>query len=141
MNQLTLLGRVGKDPEVKTVGDNTVCNFSIATSRKWKDADGEQQEKTIWHNCSLWGKSGDVFTKHVKKGDGILVQGEQDNYEYEKDGNKRYGSRVNVRMWEFVPTRKDGSSGDSNSGADDGAGDKGSESSTKAKADDDDLPF
>ena len=55
MNKVFILGNVGRDPELRnTASGNAVCNFSVATSEKWKDKSGEKHERTEWHNIVLW---------------------------------------------------------------------------------------
>ena len=57
-NRVTLLGRLGKDAEVKAIGGSTVANFSLATDRRWKDkASGEAKKETDWHRVSVWGRT------------------------------------------------------------------------------------
>ena len=69
VNKAILIGRLGKDPELKyTPGGKAVCNFSLATSEKWKDQSGEVQEKTEWHRCLAWGKIAENAAKWLSKG-------------------------------------------------------------------------
>lgn len=102
-NQATLVGNLGKDPEVKTLpnGDK-VANFTIATSETWKDKQGQKQERTVWHNIVCWRGLAEVVEKYVKKGDRVLVTGRIDNRSYDKqDGTKGYISEIvadNLRM-------------------------------------------
>jgi single-strand DNA-binding protein len=79
LNKAILIGNVGSDPEIRTVGTGgKVANFSLATSRTWNDQSGTKQEKTEWHRCVVWnaGKTGsglaDVVERYVKKGEKIL---------------------------------------------------------------------
>jgi len=103
MNKATLIGRIGKDPETKTVGSNTVTTFSLATSEKWTNKDtGEAKEETQWHKCQAWGVIGEVIAKHHKKGDRIAVEGKIVYQTYEKDGEKRYVTRINIKGFDFV---------------------------------------
>lgn len=102
-NQATLVGNLGKDPEIKTVpnGDK-VANFSIATSETWKDKSGQKQERTVWHNIVCWRGLAEIVEKYVKKGDRVLVTGRIDNRSYDKqDGTKGYISEIvadNLKM-------------------------------------------
>ena len=93
-NHVDLIGRAGKDPEIKTVGENgtKVAEFSLATNNYWKDANGERQEKTQWHSLIAWRGIADICEKYVKKGSLISVTGsiEYDSYE------NREGHRVNI---------------------------------------------
>ena len=102
INQVTLLGRVGKDPEIRYTKDNqAVAMFSIATSEKWKDKDGKTQENTTWHNVQAWEKQADLVEKYVKKGDLLFVQGK---IKYtEKDG-KHYTAVV-IQNMQFLSSK------------------------------------
>jgi len=77
INKTILLGRVGKDPEVRAMNSgDKVANFSIATSESWKDkATGEKKEKTEWHNIVVWGGLVSIVENYVKKGSRIYVEG------------------------------------------------------------------
>ena len=60
LNQVTLIGRLGQDAELKGVKGTPLAKFSVATTERYKDKSGEYQEKTEWHRCNLWGKTGDA---------------------------------------------------------------------------------
>lgn len=91
INRVTLIGNVGKDPEIRTAGDNNVANFSLATSETYKDKSGNKQTNTEWHNITIWGKLADVVEKYVKKGDRLFLEGKISYRSYDdKDGVKRY---------------------------------------------------
>lgn len=96
MNKVILIGRVGKDPEVRTIDNgNTVANFSIATSESYKDkTTGEKKEVTEWHNVVLWGKIAEIAQQYVKKGDLISIVGKNRTRSWEKDGVTRYTTEV-----------------------------------------------
>lgn len=96
-NKVILAGRLGKDPETKQVGENTVTNFSLATNRRWKNKEGEKQEATDWHNIVIWGGQAKVAQDYLKKGSECLVVGELRTRSYDdKDGIKRYVTEVFV---------------------------------------------
>ena len=88
MNKVTLLGRVGKDPEVKSLDWGKVANFSLATDESYKDKNGDKVEKSEWHyiNCKM--QLADVVERYVMKGNRVLVDGKIQSREYEKDGVK-----------------------------------------------------
>ena len=89
VNKVILLGRVGKEPEIRQVGDNKVANFSIATSEKFKDKAGNKVENTEWHNVVFWGKQAELIEQYVHKGDELYIEGSIKTETYEKDGEKR----------------------------------------------------
>lgn len=111
MNRVTLMGRIGKDPETKTFDNGSVTSFSLATSETFKDKQGERQTKTEWHNVSFWGKQGEVVSKYFKKGDPILLEGKVSYREYEKDGQKKYITEIIGQSFEFISNSNNGTKG------------------------------
>lgn len=109
VNKAILMGRLGKDPELKYTPNGTaVCNFSIATSRKWKGQDGQKQEATTWHNIVAWGKTAEVIKEYFVKGQEIHIMGRIDNRSYEaKDGTTKYISEVIVAEFSFTGSKSD----------------------------------
>lgn len=103
MQQITVFGRVGKEPESKTYNDFQFTKFSVAASRKVKGEDF-----TAWYNVTAFGKTGDVIKKYVHRGDRIVVSGQLEIREYDReDGTK--GNSINIRMQDFslVETKKE----------------------------------
>ena len=90
LNKVQLIGRTGKDPEVKHLDSGQiVASFSLATTENFKDKSGERKEKTEWHNCQAWGKLGEIIEKYLTKGKLIFVEGKIQYREYEnKEGQK-----------------------------------------------------
>lgn len=70
LNKCMLIGRVGRDPETKTVGDNTLASFSVATSFKFKE-----KETTEWHQVTAWSKLGEIAQQILHKGDRVYIEG------------------------------------------------------------------
>jgi single-strand DNA-binding protein len=110
VNKVIILGRVGKDPEVREVSSGVkVANFSIATSEKWKDkTTGEQKEQTEWHNCQAWRGLAEVIGKYVKKGDMIYVDGKMKTRKYEKDGVTHYATDIIVDNMTMCGGKREG---------------------------------
>ena len=103
INQITLLGRVGKDPEVRNLeSGSTVADLSLATSRRYKDKQGEPREETQWHNIVLWGKLAELAESYVKKGDQISIIGEVRYEEWEKDGQNHRTTKITAEKLIFV---------------------------------------
>ena len=97
LNKVFLVGRLGKDPEIRFSGDgNAIANFSIATNETWKNKEGNQQEKTDWHNIVVFGASAEKYIQpYVKKRTLVSVEGKLQTRDWEdKDGNKRYTTEV-----------------------------------------------
>lgn len=96
LNKVQLIGRVGKDPEVRyaTNGD-AIANFTVATSERYKDKQtGEAVEKTEWHNVSAFRRLGEIVGEYVKKGALIYIEGKIQTRKYEKDGIERYATSI-----------------------------------------------
>ena len=98
VNKAILLGNLGRDPEIRSMQSGSkMANFSIATSKRWKDRNTqEQKEKTSWHNIVVFGDGlVDIVEKYVKKGSKIYVEGELQTRKWQdKDGNDRYTTEV-----------------------------------------------
>lgn len=117
INKQQIMGRLGKDPEVKTVGDTQVATVSVAVSEKWKDKKGEQQERTEWFEVNFWGKDAENIQRFFKKGDGIYVEGPTQTRTYDdKDGVKRYRTSVRAQYWTFPDGKAKGGSGGDDAG-------------------------
>ena len=87
LNRTTLIGRLGADPRIVTFPDGSKCaNFSLATSMKWKDAQGALKEETEWHYIVVYGKVADIVEQYVRKGDLLFVEGRGRTRKY-NDGN------------------------------------------------------
>jgi single-strand DNA-binding protein len=96
-NHVQLIGRLGRDPEVRYTTDGTaVASFSVATDESWKDKSGEKHTETEWHNCVAWRKLGEICGEYLKKGSLVFVEGKLKSREYEaKEGGKK-------KVWEVV---------------------------------------
>ena len=96
VNEVTLLGTVGKDPVLKEIGsENKVANFSLATGKSYKDKQDQWQEKTTWHNIQVWNKLAEKAVKSITVGTMVFIKGEISNREYDdKDGNKRHITEI-----------------------------------------------
>lgn len=144
VNKVILIGRLGKDPELKyTQGGRAVANFSVATNERWKGQDGQKQESTTWHNIVAWGKQAEVMKEYLSKGQQVYIEGRIDNRSYDdKDGNKKYISEVVVQNFQFIGSRGDsgGGSGGGDS-ASSGPPDSAPPPPSGEASDDDDLPF
>jgi single-strand DNA-binding protein len=95
-NSVQLIGRLGKDPEVKEFGTNKKASFSIATTDSYKNQKGEKVEDTQWHNIIIWGKLATVAEKYLKKGQEVVVEGKLVHRAYESEGEKKYITEINV---------------------------------------------
>jgi single-strand DNA-binding protein len=91
LNKVLLLGNLGRDPEVRyTSSGKAVASFTLATSQRWKDQDGNEQERTEWHRVVAWGRLGEICGEFLSKGRQIFVEGRIQSREWEdQDGNRR----------------------------------------------------
>ena len=98
VNKVILLGNLGRDPEIRsTQSGSKMATFSMATSKRWKDKNTqEQRDKTSWHNIVVFGDGlVDIVEKYVKKGSKIYVEGELQTRKWQdQDGNDRYTTEV-----------------------------------------------
>lgn len=123
LNKAILIGNVGSDPEVRTVGNGgRVASFSLATGRVWSDQSGAKQEKTEWHKCVVWnnkaGSLADVVEKYVKKGERVYVEGEIEYRQWQdKEGQTRYTTEIKVRELMLLGGRSGGAGGDDSEGS------------------------
>lgn len=108
LNQVSLIGRVGKDPEIKQFDNgNKVAKFTLATSEKYKDKDGNKQEKTEWHSIAIWGKLADVVENYVKRGRLLYLSGKITYREYENNGQKKYFTEIIVSQMTMLGGKGD----------------------------------
>ena len=103
LNKVTLIGNLGKDPEIRSLGSSgdRVASFSLATSETWKDkATGERKEATEWHNVSVYNQNlVKVIEGYVKKGSKLYIEGQLKTRKWkDKDDNDRYTTDIDVRM-------------------------------------------
>ena len=91
LNKVLLLGNIGRDPEVRyTASGKAVATFTLATSQRWRDQDGNDQERTEWHRIVAWGRLGEICGEYLSKGKQIFIEGRIQSREWEdQDGNKR----------------------------------------------------
>ena len=103
LNRVQLIGRLGKDPETRfTPKGSKVCSFSMAVDRHWRGADGETKEATDWFNVEAWGRLGEVCQEYLGKGRLVYVEGRLQTDQYEKDGEKRYFTKVVAQQMQML---------------------------------------
>ncbi|OJX48206.1 MAG: hypothetical protein BGO78_13115 [Chloroflexi bacterium 44-23] len=105
LNKVQLIGRLGKDPEVRTTsGGSKVCNFSLAVDHRWRAADGTPQHETDWFQVESWGRLADICQKYAHKGQLVYLEGRLKTDRYESQGETRYFTKVvtsNIQILEF----------------------------------------
>ena len=104
VNKVMLIGRLGKDPELKyTPSGAGVCNFSIATSESWMDKSGQKQERTEWHRIVVWGKLAELSNQYLAKGRQCFVEGKLQTRSWEdQQGNKKYTTEILANTIQFL---------------------------------------
>lgn len=107
MNNVILMGRLTKDPEIRTTNSGlSVCKFTVAVDRYSKDG----EDKTDFINCVAWRKTAEFIDKHFSKGQRILLSGSIQTGSYEKDGRTVYTTDVLVDKAEFCENKKNSDS-------------------------------
>ena len=110
-NQVTLMGNLTRDPELRsTANGQSVCNFSLALNRSYKDATGNWQEATDYIDVIAWGPLGERVQQYVTKGRPVLVSGRLQNRTWEQDGQKRNKVEVVAQDVTFLGGRSEGTS-------------------------------
>ena len=149
LNRATLIGNIGKDPEIKTLQNGRkFVSFSLATSKRYRDNNGEQKEETQWHNIVIWGKTAETFENiGIGKGTQLYIEGEITNRSWtdQATGQKRYTTEINVSSFQILSSRNTQGTfgnGASNGGAY-GANQQMRQQPQQAynASDEDDLPF
>lgn len=110
VNRVIILGRLGQDPELKYFPDGeSYCNFSMATSKRWKGKDGQSQEKTEWHRIVVYGKMAEICKQYLSKGNQVYVEGEIRTRRWkDKDGADRSMVEIISSTIQFLETNKNG---------------------------------
>ena len=146
VNKVILIGNLGKDPELRyTPGGSAVVNFPIATNERWKDKEGNPQERTEWHNIVLWGRLAEIANDYLRKGSPVYIEGRLQTRSWDdRDGNKRYTTEIVGTQMQMLG-RTEGGSGEGRPMRQDegGGGQSDSQSGGEKSVDDvdDDLPF
>ena len=115
VNKVILVGRLGKDPEVRNLENGvSVANFTMATSESYKDrTTGEKKEVTEWHNIVLWRGLAEVSQKYLHKGDLVYIEGKLRTRSWEKEGVTRYTTEIVADNMTMLGSRSGGGSGSS----------------------------
>lgn len=106
INKVILIGNLGADPELQTTsGGNLLCTLRLATSEKWKDSQGEQQERTEWHRVKVWGRQAENCNQYLQKGSKAYIEGKISYGSYEKEGHTFYTSDIVAKSVQFLDSR------------------------------------
>ena len=133
LNKAMLIGNLGADPETRYTQDGTcVCNLRLATTEKFKNRNGEQQERTEWHRVVLWGRLGEIAGQYLRKGAKVYVEGKIETRKWQdRDGGDRYTTEIRAHEMKMLGGRREDTA---NAPADRSSG-------ISDAVSDDDLPF
>lgn len=123
VNKVILIGNLGRDPEVRsTQSGQTVATLSVATSRRWRDKDGNNQEQTEWHTVVIWGRQAEIAGQYLQRGRQVYIEGrlQTRSWEDKNSGEKRYKTEVVCDEFKMLGSR--GGGGDTAGDADFGGG-------------------
>ena len=137
VNKVILIGNLGKDPELKfTPSGVAMAKFPLATTERFKDSEGNPQEKTEWHNIVLWKRQAEIANEYLKKGSPVYIEGRIQTRSWDDEsGQKRYMTEIVGARMQFLGRRDDT--------AGEGPSDDFPEPPKKKESleDEDDLPF
>jgi single-strand DNA-binding protein len=124
INKVILIGNLGGDPEVRYASSGVaVCNFTMATTRTYKDKQGERKDETEWHRVVAFGRTAEVCGEYLKKGRQVYIEGRLQTRKWQdKDGNDRWTTEVVTESMQMLGNR----GGDSGGGSQRGSSSQGS---------------
>ncbi len=116
LNKVILIGRLGRDPECRYLPNGeAVCNFSIATSEKWKDQSGQPKERTEWHSITMYRKLAEIAAQYLKKGSQVYIEGRIQSRKYTgKDGIERTAYEIVCSEMNMLGGKAEGVEGQRN---------------------------
>jgi single-strand DNA-binding protein len=119
VNKVILIGNLGRDPETRYMPEGgAITNISIATTDKWKDKNGEMQEKTEWHRVAFFGKLAEIAGEYLKKGSQVYVEGRLQTRKWQdKDGQDKYTTEIVANVMQMLGSRQGMGGGDRDAGA------------------------
>jgi single-strand DNA-binding protein len=152
VNKVFLLGNLGRDPEVRsTTSGQPVANFPMATSRRWRDRNGQLQEQTEWHNIVCFGRQAEIAGQYLTKGKQVFVEGriQTNSWDDRQTGEKRYRTEIICENFQMLGGRGGGGGGGYSDydgpsyggGGGEGNAGGGPPSGGGAGDEDDDIPF
>lgn len=106
MNKVIAIGNLCKDSKVEyTLNGDAYYNNTLVDNERYADKDGQVKETTVFINFTIWGKAAEVFAQYTQKGSQVFIEGSWKTDTYEKSGEKRYSTKVNVRNFRFLDTK------------------------------------
>jgi single-strand DNA-binding protein len=145
VNKVLLIGNLGQDPELRnTPGGQSVATLRLATADRYKDKDGNWQDRTEWHTVVVWGRTAENVAKFCKKGKQIYVEGRLTTRKWQdKEGKDRYSTEIVADTVQFLGGAREGSASEDRGREDRGREDRGRDTGRREApgADDDGIPF
>ena len=109
LNRVMIIGNLGRDVELKYSQTGVaVGRLAVATSDSWTDAQGQKQEKTEWHNVTVFQKLAENCEKYLKKGSKVYVEGKLQTDSYEKEGQTHYSTKIIANVVQFLDSKESG---------------------------------
>ena len=109
LNRVMIIGNLGRDVELKySQSGVAVGRLAVATSDSWTDAQGQKQEKTEWHNVTVFQKLAENCEKYLKKGSKVYVEGKLQTDSYEKEGQTHYSTKIIANVVQFLDSKEAG---------------------------------
>jgi len=106
LNKVTLIGRLGQNPDVREVGTSKVANFSIATDESYTDRNGNKVDKTEWHRIVMWNKAAETAERYLKKGSLVYIEGKLETRSWDTDsGEKRYSTEIKSFSFQMLDNK------------------------------------
>ena len=144
INKVILVGRLGRDPELKyTASGVPFCRFSMATDESWSDkGSGERQERTEWHNIVAWDRLAEICNQYLTKGRLVYIEGSLQTREWDdQEGNKRKTTEIRARDMVLLGSPGENAGGSSRRQVVADAAAAGSPATSTSTITDDDIPF
>ena len=114
VNKVILVGNLGRDPEMRsTQGGQPIASFSVATSRRFKDKDGNRQDQTEWHNIVCFGRQAEIAGQYLTKGKKVFIEGriQTRSWDDKESGKKQYKTEIICENFQMLDAKGDGGGG------------------------------
>ncbi len=144
VNKVILIGNLGKDPEIKYTPNGTaVGRFSLATNERYKDKDGNWQDRTEWHNIVVWQRLAEIAGEYLKKGRTVYIEGRlrTDSWEDKNTHEKKYKTEIVAQDLVLLGGRGEGDEGGRSRSAASNSADQRTAHDDAAQITDEDIPF
>ncbi|HYK51847.1 MAG TPA: single-stranded DNA-binding protein [Terriglobales bacterium] len=154
VNKVILIGNLGKDPELRSTPSGTpVAKFTLATNDRYKDKDGQWQDRTEWHNITAWARTAEIAGEYLKKGGKVYIEGSLRTHSWDDKttGQKKYMTEVVVNDLVLLGGRGEGGGGGDYAGGSRGASSGGNNfdqrtheaepATASSPISDEDIPF